>query len=83
VTIPDALGLGGSVTIAFCYIANLRGAMQSDRWPYALLNLLGATLILVSLHWSWNLPAAIMEGFWALVSAYGLARILINYHRPL
>jgi hypothetical protein len=57
--------------------------MQSDRWPYALLNLLGATLILVSLHWSWNLPAAIMEGFWALVSAYGLARILMNYHRPL
>jgi hypothetical protein len=31
----------------------------------------GAVLILLSLITAWNLPAAIMEGFWALISIYG------------
>jgi len=82
VSLPDLLGLAGSIMIALTYFANLQGAIKTEGWLYALLNLVGASLILVSLYWAWNLPAAVMEGFWALISAYGLIRVLMNYPRP-
>lgn len=75
------LGLIGSITIAVTYFANLQGAVKTEGWFYSLLNLTGASLILLSLYWAWNLPAAVMEGFWALISAYGLLRAFISY-RP-
>jgi len=78
VSLPDLLGLAGSLTIALTYFANLQGAVRTDRWPYSLLNFMGAALILLSLWWSWNLPAAVMEGFWALISAYGLGRAIVR-----
>lgn len=72
--IPDLLGVIGSVTIAITYFANLQGMVKTEGWLYSLLNFAGASLILLSLYWAWNLPAAVMEGFWALISAYGLIR---------
>jgi hypothetical protein len=75
VSIPDLLGLVGSVTIALTYFANLQGVVKTEGWLYSLLNFGGAAL-----YWAWNLPAAVMEGFWALISAYGLVRAL--YPRP-
>jgi hypothetical protein len=74
VTVTDVLGLLGSFTIAVTYFANLQGVLKTDGWFYSLLNLAGASLILLSLYWAWNLPAAAMEGFWALISVYGLIR---------
>jgi hypothetical protein len=76
------LGLAGSIAIALSYFANLRGMLRTEGWLYSLLNLVGASLILVSLCWAWNLPAAVMEGFWALISLYGLIRALGSYPRP-
>jgi hypothetical protein len=74
VTVTDVLGLLGSFTIAVTYFANLQGVLKTDGWFYSLLNLAGASLILLSLYWAWNLPAAAMESFWALISVYGLIR---------
>jgi len=74
VSVPDVLGLLGSITIALTYFANLQGVLKANGWFYSLLNLAGASLILLSLYWAWNLPAAVMEGFWALISVYGLLR---------
>jgi hypothetical protein len=74
VSIPDWLGLAGSIAIVLTYFANLQGMVKTEGWPYSLLNFAGASLILVSLHWAWNMPAAVMEGFWALISVYGLIR---------
>jgi len=73
-SLTDALGLGGSIAIALTYFANLQGLVKTEGWPYSLLNFAGAALILLSLTQTWNLPAAVMEGFWALISAYGLIR---------
>jgi hypothetical protein len=78
----DMLGLGGSIAIALTYFANLQGIVKTEGWPYSLLNFVGAGLILVSLYRAWNMPAAVMEGFWALISAYGLVRALRIYARP-
>ena len=80
-SVPDLLGLVGSITIALTYFANLQGFVKTGGWFYSSLNFAGASLILVSLYRAWNLPAAVMEGFWALISAYGLIRAFANY-RP-
>jgi hypothetical protein len=82
VSVTDLLGLAGSTTIALTYFANLQGVVKTERWPYSFLNFAGAALILVSLYRAWNLPAAVMEGFWALISAYALIRALAHYPRP-
>jgi hypothetical protein len=81
-SVPDMLGLGGSIAIALTFFANLQGFVKTEGLPYALLNFVGAALILVSLYWAWNMPAAVMEGFWALISAYGLVRALTTHERP-
>ncbi|HUJ45675.1 MAG TPA: hypothetical protein VLV55_00980 [Rhizomicrobium sp.] len=75
-TWPDALGIFGSLLIVVAYFANLRGTLATTGAAYSLLNLIGASLILFSLWFAWNLSAAVMEGFWAAISAYGLARAI-------
>ncbi len=77
-SLTDALGLAGSIAIALTYFANLQGLVKTEGWLYSLLNFAGASLILLSLYWAWNLPAAVMEGFWALISAYGLVRAFVK-----
>ncbi|HEX2590426.1 MAG TPA: hypothetical protein VHL34_02980 [Rhizomicrobium sp.] len=72
----DVLGLAGSLIIAVAYFANLQDLLRSEGWFYSLANLIGASLILLSLWFKWNLPAAVMEGFWAAISLYGLARAI-------
>jgi hypothetical protein len=50
VSIPDLLGLIGSITIAVTYFANLQSLVKTEGWPYSLLNFAGAALILLSLY---------------------------------
>jgi hypothetical protein len=73
-TLPNILGLVGSATVIVAYFAVARGSIAADSRPYYLANLLGAALIFASLWWAWNLAAAIVEIFWAAISAYGLLR---------
>ena len=81
-TLPDALGVFGSILIVIAYFANLRGALATTQLAYSLLNLVGASLILFSLWWAWNVAATVMEGFWALISAYGLVRAMVLRRHP-
>ena len=67
-------GVAGSALIVLAYFANQQGWLSAENWRYSLANLVGAVLILVSLITAWNLPAAIIEGFWALISVYGLLK---------
>ena len=67
-------GLAGSALIVVAYFANQQGLLRAENWRYSLANLVGAVLMLVSLIGAWNLPAAIVEGFWALISIYGLLK---------
>ena len=56
-------------------------ALQTNRlsatsiW-YSLINMCGSGLILFSLFFAWNLSAAIVEGLWVLISAYGVFKAL-------
>jgi len=72
----DMVGLLGVVAILSAY-ALLQSGRLAVRAPlYSALNLLGSVLVLVSLTVDFNLPSAIIEGAWALVSLYGLAAAL-------
>ena len=69
-------GVVGAAIVIAAYFANQQGWLSSDDWRYPLANLLGAGLILLSLWGAWNLPAAVIEGFWVVISLYGLTRTL-------
>lgn len=74
-------GIAGTVLIVGAYFATQQGWLTAVDWPYPLLNLIGALLILASLITAWNLPAAIIETFWAAISVYGLIKAAIGRHR--
>jgi hypothetical protein len=68
------LGLVGSACVIFAFFINQQGWLSAADWRYSALNLFGAVLILLSLWVEWNLPAAVIEAFWAAISLYGLWR---------
>ncbi len=45
-------------------------------WRFPAVNLMGATLVLISLIYAWNLPSVVLECFWGAISLYGLVRAI-------
>lgn len=74
----DALGVVGVGLILIAYAGAQLGKLEPRLAPALLLNLVGACLILWSLYYRFNLSAVLMEGSWALVAIYGLARLAIK-----
>lgn len=77
-TLPDAAGVVGVVLILVAYAGATTGRLDPKRAPALLLNLVGASLILLSLAYDFNLSAALMEGAWALVALTGLVRLALK-----
>jgi hypothetical protein len=75
-TLHSIAGVAGSALVIVAYFANQQEWLSAKDWRYSAVNLVGALLILLSLYFDWNLAAAVMEGFWALISVYGLYRQL-------
>ena len=48
--------------------------LSSDGLAYSLLNAIGASLIVLSLLYNFNLSALLMEVFWVLISCLGIYR---------
>ncbi len=69
-------GVVGAAIIVAAYFADQQEWVSSRNWRYPFANLIGACLILMSLYSQWNLPTAVIEGFWAAVSLYGLTKRL-------
>ncbi len=69
-----ALGLIGSALVVIAYLLNQLGRLASADWRFPAANLVGALAILLSLTDAWNLPAAVIEAFWAAISLFGLVR---------
>lgn len=67
-------GIIGAAIVIVAYFANQSGWLRSDDWRFPGANIIGSCLILVSLHTAWNLPSAVIEGFWAAISLYGMVR---------
>lgn len=72
----DFLGNIGVVLVLALYLLLQTQRMTASTPMFSFLNALGAVLILVSLIYSFNLSAFIIEAAWLVISLYGLARSL-------
>jgi hypothetical protein len=70
----DFLGSIGVGIIIFTYILLQLEKARSESLIYSLFNALGASLILISLIYSFNFSAFVVEFFWVLISLYGIGK---------
>ena len=70
----DIVGLVGVTLMLAAYGATVAGRLDPQAVPALLANLVGASLVLISLSHDFNLSAAVIEGAWALIAAGGLIR---------
>lgn len=69
---PDMIGLIGVAMILIAYALLQFGRLAPTDWRYSALNGLGASLILVSLYYDFNLPTFVIEVAWVVISLFGL-----------
>lgn len=77
-TVFDLVGAVGVAVIVVTYLLLQTGRMDSARPLYSVLNAAGASMILVSLVFDFNLAAFVVEFFWLLISVYGVARSIFG-----
>ena len=70
----DFIGNVGVVILIITFLMLQLNKIPSDGLAYSLLNAIGASLIVVSLLFDFNLSALLMEVFWVLISFVGIYR---------
>lgn len=74
--ILTALGVVGFVSYLIGYAGVQSGSLDGNGVLYALTNLVGASLVLVSLAEAFNLASALISVTWIVVSVAGIGRQL-------
>lgn len=72
----DFLGNLGVAMMVFAYLLLQMGKLRLTDLSYSLTNAIGAILVLISLLYSFNLSAFLVEAFWLLISVFGLIKLL-------
>jgi len=70
----DFIGNIGVIVLMIAYLMLQLNKLRSDGLAYSLLNAVGASLVIVSLLFDFNLSALLMEVFWVLISFVGIYR---------
>lgn len=78
ITWHDFVGSIGVGIIILTYVALQLEKIRSETLAYSLLNAAGAGLIIVSLLYSFNFPAFIVEFFWLLISLFGVGKYFLR-----
>jgi CRP-like cAMP-binding protein len=76
-SLADGFGAVGLCLYIGSYLALQLGIVRGDGYLYAVLNLLAATFVLISLMEMFNLYAALSEVAWIAISLIGIARLYI------
>ena len=74
----DILGTLGVAVIIITYVLLQIERVRSDQLSYSVLNAVGASLILISLYFDFNLPSVVVEFFWLLISLFGIGKYLLR-----
>ncbi len=77
-SIYDVLGNIGVFLIILTYFLLQIRKLSSESLFYSALNALGASLIIVSLLFDFNLSAFIVESFWVIISLIGIGRFYLR-----
>ena len=72
--VVDFIGNIGVLILIITFLMLQLNKLPSDGLAYSLLNAIGASLIVVSLLFDFNLSALLMEVFWVLISFVGIYR---------
>ncbi|HEX9960133.1 MAG TPA: hypothetical protein VGB00_04340 [Pyrinomonadaceae bacterium] len=74
----DVLGSIGVGLIILTYVALQLEKIRSEQLIYSVLNAVGAGLIVLSLCFSFNFSAFVVEFFWVLISLYGVGKYFLK-----
>ena len=74
----DLLGNVGVFFIIISYLLLQLNKIESSNIFYSLMNLIGASLVIISLIENFNMSAFVIEVFWVGISAIGLIKHFIN-----
>ncbi len=74
----DIAGLAGVVMMLGAYAGAQARVLDPLKAPALIANLIGASLVMVSLSHDFNLSAFLMEAAWAVVAAFGLLRLMFK-----
>ena len=77
-SIYDVLGNIGVFLIILTYFLLQIRKLSSESLLYSALNALGASLIIVSLLFDFNLSAFIVETFWVIISVIGIGKYYLH-----
>ena len=77
-SIYDLLGNVGVFFIIISYLLLQLNKIESSNIFYSLMNLIGASLVIISLIENFNMSAFVIEVFWVGISAIGLIKYFIN-----
>ena len=73
----DLVGNVGVLFMVIAYLLLQLEKLESASFTYLITNTIGAILVIISLVYRFNLSAFLMEGFWLLISIYGLMKPLL------
>lgn len=76
----NAIGLMGVLFYVSAYAALQAGFIRGNGYTYTILNLIAASLVLVSLTYNFNLSSAVIQTIWIAISVFGLVRHFILHH---
>lgn len=77
----NLFGFAGTACIIFAY-AYATWKRQPNPFIQHGVNLAGAALLTISLMVNTNMPSLVLEGFWAAIAIWGLAKAFRNRRRP-
>ena len=80
-SVPDLVGLIGVAAYLLAYGLLQLGALKVEDSRYALLNALGAILILYSLLFDFNLASFVTQSAWLVLTAIGYIRSHVKRSR--
>lgn len=72
----NTIGILGDILVMAAYFLLQLKKLKAETFIYSFLNLIGAALVLFSLCFSWNLPSALIESVWIIISFYGVIQAL-------
>jgi len=76
----QVLAIAGAVLILFAYVAHQLRKMSIDTVTYQLLNFLGGCCLTTTAIAGRQVGFILMEGSWAVISAWGLWAVLRGRH---
>lgn len=72
----NIIGMVGVIFVLLAYFLLQIYKLDQGSIIYSFMNLLGASLILFSLFFTWNLASGVIEIAWLLISLFGLSKAI-------